>query len=366
MSIEDRLRQRLAERAAEVPLRAPDWNSLRRRGAARRRWRTVSATLTVVVAAAAVAASQLGGVTHKTSVVTVNRVPVPAGFTPVSVTWISASEGWVLGHAQMAHTTDDGQTWEGAPAPPVDLQGTRFADGRDGWAFGPDVWATHDGGRTWRDVFKGNVTTLEAAAGSAFAVVDDHVFAAGVAGDDWKPVGPDPVAAGALLARHGAAGYVAAADGTVIEVSPNGLTRRGAPCGSTPPAGLAAVTTVDVAALCVADAGAGSSTKALVISHDSAATWQAAGSPPRAGQPTGLAAATSTSYVVGAASGATFLYRTADGGATWTAVLDDTADGGAPISDLGFTDADHGVAILGRSQLLRSLDGGATWVTVHF
>jgi photosystem II stability/assembly factor-like uncharacterized protein len=66
--------------------------------------------------------------------------------------------------------------------------------------------------------------------------------------------------------------------------------------------------------------------------------------------------------VITATSGASFLYRTTDAGATWTTVFED-GSGGAPIADLGFTDATHGFAVLGTqpSVLLTTTDGGASW-----
>ena len=57
------------------------------------------------------------------------------------------------------------------------------------------------------------------------------------------------------------------------------------------------------------------------------------------------------------------IYRTTDGGNTWKTVFTDTG-GGAPLTDLGFTDPTHGVAVLGATpdpKLLVSSDAGATW-----
>jgi photosystem II stability/assembly factor-like uncharacterized protein len=86
------------------------------------------------------------------------------------------------------------------------------------------------------------------------------------------------------------------------------------------------------------------------------------GEAPRGGIIAGGAVASPTTWVIAATSGASFLYRTTDAGATWTTVFED-GSGGAPITDLGFTDATHGVAVLGTqpSVLLTTTDGGATW-----
>jgi len=70
----------------------------------------------------------------------------------------------------------------GIPAPRAELsddQGgvrqVRFADADNGWAFGPDLWATHDGGAHWgRTRLPGvengaAVSDLAAAAGAVHA-----------------------------------------------------------------------------------------------------------------------------------------------------------------------------------------------------
>ena len=60
-------------------------------------------------------------------------------------------------HVGRAHRTTAGKTWQGGPAPsdhrqpsgPPGVSGLRFLDGVNGWAFGPELWATHDAGHTW-------------------------------------------------------------------------------------------------------------------------------------------------------------------------------------------------------------------------
>ena len=65
------------------------------------------------------------------------------------------------------------------------------------------------------------------------------------------------------------------------------------------------------------------------------------------------------------------LYRSTDGGATWT-TAETYGDGGIGFNDLGFTTATQGVVIHGlpgppadfASQLLMTTDGGATWAVM--
>ena len=121
---------------------------------------------------------------------------VPAGFVPYSSTWISASDGWVLGrrpvqqgsvHVGRPHA-GRGRRGVGIPAPVATLQTSsggsgqvgqiRFADALDGWAFGSALYATHDGGATWvkqslgSDGSGARVTSLESSGGQAWAAVN--------------------------------------------------------------------------------------------------------------------------------------------------------------------------------------------------
>src|SRR5579862_3068006 len=97
--------------------------------------------------------------------------PVPANFRPTSITFIGTHTGWVIGQAgtpghcatqyctSLARTDDAGKTWSGVAAPltgqadgATGVSQIRFLEERDGWAFGPQLYATHDGGRTWTPV----------------------------------------------------------------------------------------------------------------------------------------------------------------------------------------------------------------------
>ena len=40
----------------------------------------------------------------------------------------------------------------GSPEATDGVSSVRFANSHDGWVFGPELWATHDGGRTWHEV----------------------------------------------------------------------------------------------------------------------------------------------------------------------------------------------------------------------
>jgi hypothetical protein len=120
--------------------------------------------------------------------------PVPPNFQPASVTFIGTHRGWVLGQAgtpgscqnpnpyictSVVWTDDGGKTWHGAPAPNAGaptgntgVSGIRFLNETHGWAFGPELWATDDAGRTWAKVGTNGsrVFGLETAGNRAFAI----------------------------------------------------------------------------------------------------------------------------------------------------------------------------------------------------
>ena len=187
--------------------------------------------------------------------------PVPANFRPSSVTFIGTQTGWVIGQAgtpgncatqyctSVARTDDAGKTWTGVPAPvtgPADgatgVSQIRFLNGADGWAFGPQLYATHDGGHTWAQVATDGlrVTDLETVGGRAFALfasctgtgpafadncVSYTLYSSPAAADDWTPVGPatSGLSGGAAsMVLTGTRGYLLAPDRMLYSGPVNG------------------------------------------------------------------------------------------------------------------------------------------------
>ncbi len=410
MTVDDRLRDALHRRADAVVPSQPEWSRVAGRfvppARRRRRAGVTSVVGAVVVVVAAVLVSTRGGSDRPQEVRTAGTPattvpespsarpapalapssgPVPAGFQPVSVTWVSTRQGWVLGTAPCAdrrcpaliRTTDGGSSWAGIPAPPAGVDGitgVRFADERNGWIYGINaigVWATHDGGATWRhlDTPPGEVSSLEAGAGRVWAVARStasYVYTSTVGTDDWRSAGSEPMF-GTGVVLQGPIAYIAGADGVLLAISPAGLERRGLPC---PQAGVElAGAGSDIVAVCTHGAAAGSSFKTLVRSSDGGRTWTAAGAPPSGGSVRGVAAASRTTIVVAAVSGASWLYRTDDGGQTWATVYTELG-GGTPLDDLTFTDAARGFVVTrgpaGDGRLLLTTDSGRTWLPVTF
>lgn len=335
--------------------------------------------------------------------------PLPSGFQPESVTFISTTTGWALGTAacskppctSIARTRDGGRTWHGVPAPAAELSssgsgvtGIRFADPLNGWVFGSSVYATHDGGTSWHSVTLGGVTaplqvtSLETSAGVADAFVEQGQAVRGrllrttIGGDDWTPAGVDvDRASEGGIALHGRSGWltVQTSQGSSVYRTTDGTTWSPltSPCPSseewTPH--ITASSATAIASVCAGQGSAGSESKAFFVSDDAGTTWQRRADPPFANALTifggDVASPAPAVVVMAAASGNSTLYATFDGGNTWTTVYQESS-GGLEWRDLGFTDASRGVVVIGTagqadgSRLLMTTDGGHHWSVVPF
>lgn len=346
--------------------------------------------------------------------------PIPANFQPSSVTFDSPRTGWVIGQAgtpgqcananrdictSIARTDNAGQTWQGGPAPsttgpsgPTGVNGVRFLDGTNGWAFGPELWATHDGGAIWTkiDTYGQRVTDLETVGGRAYALfatcsgTSASSFAANCASftlmtaaadsDAWVPVGgstngltSDGSSASAVIALSGSVGYLLAPDGTIYS-GPIGGTwqpagtapcRPGAPQASGEPesAWLALVSSTQLAIAC--DGLFVTSPPQVSVSGNGGASWTrstAAWGMQDFGIMTSLAAAPDGTLVLATTRG---LYTLPAGGSRWKAT---SASGSkAPrngFSFVGMTTDAQGVAVPADTEpheIWMTFDGGLTW-----
>jgi hypothetical protein len=356
--------------------------------------------------------------------------PVPPNFQPTSVTFISQHSAWVIGQAGTPGTCDNanpdictsivrtdnaGQTWQGGPAPdtsgpngPTGVSGIRFLNQTDGWAFGPELWATTDDGEHWTrvDTNGARVTDLEASGGQAYALfatdcstpgnVSAADFAAGCASytlktatagsNDWVPVGAATsgltnggTATSAVLELTGTKGYLLAPDGTLY-AGPIGGTWNSvgtAPCkpGSAPQAnglpGAAQLALASSTSLTMACNGtSATSPPAIYTSDDSGAQWT---QPPAAqwsdisdlsdfGITTSLAAAPNGTLTLATTTG---IYILAADSERWQP--SNATGTGAPtggFSYVGMTTDEQGVALPADTSLHEiwmTFDGGQTW-----
>ena len=352
--------------------------------------------------------------TSATSASPVIASPVPSatpaasaallGLSPASVTFVSPNDGWVLGTgtcasgacAAIARTADAGRTWTAvaAPAAPIvpdpaqgahGISGLRFADAQDGWAYGPDLWATHDGGATWaRPTIAGlaagsAVVALEAGNGSVHAVVLDgqgyRIASSPVGTDDFRfsavriAIGAGPVPA-VQLVLSGAAGWLLENDRTVIggaRLVNGSWVAWQPPClNVVGPAYLAASSATELAAACDVGLWSTPTGSHLFLSHDGGSTFVAASTTVPLTTTAAIAASSPSVTVVGGTDGAgAALVGTFDGGRTWSVVA---RPGTVGLTDLGFTTATQGVVIAtsgtGPGTLYITRDGGQTWGAV--
>ncbi len=333
--------------------------------------------------------------------------PIPADFQPVSVTFVSAGEGWLLGSATcsgapcaaIVRTSDGGRTWAGIPAPGAaiapgglgqgGISGLRFADPLDGWAFGPDLWATHDGGATWqRETLPGagpraQVTALEAGAGAVHAAFFGNAGGVQIASSPthtgaWT-VSSTQVQGGAGPVPHtqivlqGTSGWLLQVDRAVVGGArlAGGTWRAWQPPCLTDagPATLAAASVSDLVAACDVGLWATPTGVHLYTSSDGGATFTGGAARWPVGDVQGVAAAPAQPTVVVAGSlsnaGGSGLVASFDLGKTWTVVY--APKGAGSFSELGFTTPQQGVAITtagSMSNLVMTRDGGHTWAPV--
>jgi photosystem II stability/assembly factor-like uncharacterized protein len=293
---------------------------------------------------------------------------IPNHFAPVSVTAISELTWWLLGSAPctlvgqqppcgaILRTTDGGRTFAGLEAPRASLaqrlsssgfSQIRFADLKDGFAYGPDLYATHDGGTTWGPVdVSGQVNDLAISDGEVYAVVSPngtdsgHLMRSPVGKDQWSTVTAAGLVSGGLwvLGREvivqssNGGGF-----GSDVLVSIDGGASFASHPAPSPglPCDFEAQSPPVIWAHCATGTESG-----VWRSNDFGSSFTPVGRTGLSPLPNSafFAAASDTTAVVGYQR----LYRTADAGATWTPVAPTSA---VQWAYLGFTDSTHGVGL---------------------
>jgi photosystem II stability/assembly factor-like uncharacterized protein len=326
--------------------------------------------------------------------------PVPVGFRPQSASFISASDGWVLGTApchsapctSIVRTVNGGRTWRGIPAPRAPLtqfgQGTgigelRFADALDGFAYDPDLYVTHNGGVSWRRVrLPGQVGDLEASGGVVYAAVrvsggHERIYRSKATTNSWSLVPGLPTSLKGLPAEgtitlHGTSAWIFI--GSRLYATSTGASwfRVQLPCDRAEHLFADSVSAFDarrITLLCTGLPALGSTEKVAYSSSNGGHSFTRAGTPPSGGDGGVLAQPAPTHIFVASSSAATFIYVSRNGGLTWRTALF-LADGGKGWNDFGFTTATQGLAIEGTpvigSHLYMTRNAGHTWHRIGF
>ncbi|HWE56103.1 MAG TPA: hypothetical protein VG435_11360 [Acidimicrobiales bacterium] len=357
--------------------------------------------------------------------------PVPAGFQPFSITFVSPYDGWALGLAPcaagdcavVAATTDGGYSWskDGAPAITVPAGDTQFAGGAphfqvrfanadDGWAWtapgssqlASSLWSTVDGGATWTQVavpFKGaTIADLEASGGGAQLVAYgtcpagtsgcqgqtvEELFTTPAGTDSWvaSPLQPD-IGAGPVLSPSltlwGTNGWLVNDNRTTVsgaEYASGAWSNWTPPCASANGAGqLAAASATDLIAVCsegtwgTPDAGTTAGHSWLFSSADGGRSFSAVAELPGSDAES-ISAAPGHPQTIAVADGQVGLEMSFDSGRSWFTAEPGTAvSNGSNFGYVGFTSTTQGVAVAyaPTPTVYMTRDGGHTWQAVSF
>jgi photosystem II stability/assembly factor-like uncharacterized protein len=311
-----------------------------------------------------------------------------SGFAPSSVSFVTQSEGFLLGAAggrqsTLARTTDGGSSWSRLAELPISAKtaGVRFASPDVGYVFGTKLFMTTTGGRVWQAEPSpgGFISDLETMNGHVYALVSScgrcrkvTLYGGSTASPALHPVAGVPTMVGdsVSLAVYRDAAYVldtvkggagqvwATDDGTV-------WSQRSSPCGTT----MGLITewsATGVAAACDVHLFApGHESKQVYVSTNGAATWTALDKPPtRFGYINAVSASGPDNVVV--ADGQSGLDVTTDGGQHWTLRGPTLTDGAGFVGFISFSRVLALPADRSDRLFITSDDAGDSWSSVRF
>jgi hypothetical protein len=354
-------------------------------------------------------------------------VPVPGNFRPTSATFVGAGTGWVIGQAStpghcatafctsLARTDNAGKTWSGFGAPltgapdgSTGVSQVRFLNTEDGWAFGPELFFTGNGGRSWAHVNTNGlrVTDLETVGDRVFAVFASctgggasfgsactsfTLYSSPASASAWAPVGAsttglsngaaDEAASlvltggrGFLLAPNRAL-YAGPVDGSgawtlVNSISPDCPVGPAQLDGQ--PAGvlLTAVSARELILACTSgSAGASDASatqkKLIFSSPNGGASWLPMATAPRAGIAYSVAASPSATVVLATNQGIDVLPV---GAIVWQTATLNAAGPAGGFGYVGMTTDSQGIALPvnpASGTVWFTYDGGKSWQPSH-
>jgi len=324
-----------------------------------------------------------------------SHAPVSKQFVPVSVSFVSDAKAWVLGTIPCGHqtctsiarTNNRGKTWAHLPAPPAkNPQTIAFANRDDGFVLTGEsptssssprhhkLFVTRNRGKHWSQVsIKGGHPVAVSTNGSQVFVIADpsrghlKLLSGSVGGKAWRTLG---TVDGEGLVAQGNYVYVyplevqdEVASRPALDVwNGNTLTSHTLPCTDDWANALAASTPTDLALICAGEPSAGQQLKTAYTSSSAGSGWTEVSKPPANGYVASAAATTSGTFFTGDRNG---IVATRDSGSEWkTSAMRYIASG---FSYVGFTDPEHGVAIIepsGPDPILLTNDAGRHWHAV--
>ncbi len=331
-----------------------------------------------------------------------NCAKVAADFEPAAVNFASPKQGVAVGttsclstecsQAAMMATADGGKHWSFL-SPPTDISieptvpagdGLLFTSQDNGWLFG--AWHTRNGGATWQHggppgTFFNNgsqALALAASTTTVYAAVRPNIghgqfFTTPVGAVRWTRV-PAINQDATGLAVSGRSVWVTGSTHMWASADGRHWARYSSRCPGTGYrlAGVTATSPSRVALLCARPTGGQSVRKEVLVSTDGGRTVHLAGTAPVAGIPQGFASPPGDPSVItiaaaGAASSGTYwIYRSANGGKTWTTQTIH-GDAGDNFRSLTYTSRTTGWVVLANrlpavhNMLLHTTDGGRTW-----
>jgi photosystem II stability/assembly factor-like uncharacterized protein len=383
--------------------------------------RVTGACALVLTAIAVPAAASAAAATASTAAASPTTA-VPTWFRASAMTWTSAARGWVLGAkscglrhncatSQVIGTTDGGSSWHlvgtiNATIPKLGLGTTgiteiRMATPLVGWAFGPELFRTGDGGKTWKAMtIPGHgkqILDLAVTPTRVYAIASPCAYQGGLCGKTQLSAWRTNLAGRTwtrmpVRLKINISADVAAVGKTVYVVTPPidgpqasqffASTDGGRHFG-TRPNPCPAITLhsliqavpyspTKVALLCDGNSGFSKSVKSVYVSANTGKTHTSAGTMGEFGIQAGLAVSSSGNLAVESWSDGSFIYINDNHGTTWhTAIA--SGDGGAGFNDITYVSnrvawvvgapasmfADYG-------KLLVSRDAGRHWTFVKF
>jgi photosystem II stability/assembly factor-like uncharacterized protein len=373
----------------------------------------VCAFVALGIAGAPAAASAAGQSVHAA------RTAVPSSFRASAMSWTSASDGWVLGAkscgvrlncktSQVIGTTNGGKTWRlvgtvDARLAKIEIfNGTineiRMATSQVGWTYGPDLYRTTDGGRTWHKQANpgggAQVMDMAVTPTAAYAIVSPcpygqfvcnkgpmSAWRTSLTSSTWTRMHlPRPLHENSMV-------NVAAYGSTVYVVNPfvdtqlptqfyastdggRAFAARPNPCPALEVYTLiqaAPSSSGKVALLCDGNFGGGQAAKAVYVSHNTGLKDKFTGQLPPWGIQAQLTMSPTGNLAVGAYSIGSFIDVKDTQATKWTQVIG-SGDGGAGFNDITYVSGTVAWVVGAPASLyadfgwlFRSTDAGQKW-----